>query len=244
MTKEENAAVFAKSSSGDINSLEDRIWGCVNLVSLEEHCYSSWMRTNDESWLIQMEKYRSARQEVMSDILGEGVRSNKAELWCMFKHNCAAAMRYWESGNRFLKDEADRAMRYFDYSRLCVECLLAITAICRGEAKAEEQNRPPLSDEAFWNDRKPEWNSPKTEEQQTSQEVQEAEEQVEPAGNDAQKAQEVPEASEAPAAPALPAGPDRPAGQDRPAAPGEETDKRNWLTEAAAKLKETLRCCF
>ena len=115
-----------KDTKGDINSLEDRLWACANLISLEEHNYSSWLRTKSNMWLEDMNECRRQRQQLMSEILGEGSRHGDAEIWCMFKHNAAAAFRLWESGNRFSVENPGRAERYYDMSRNRIGVMLAL----------------------------------------------------------------------------------------------------------------------
>ena len=119
-----------KDANGDINSLEDRLWACANLISLEEHNYSSWLRTHDEFWLRDMEECRNMRQQLMTEILGEGSRHGEAELWCMFKHNAASAVRLWETGNRFASTP-ERANKYYEMSRNRIGAMLALMDTAR-----------------------------------------------------------------------------------------------------------------
>lgn len=119
-----------KDANGDINSLEDRLWACANLISLEEHNYSSWLRTQDEFWLRDMEECRNMRQQLMTEILGEGSRHGEAELWCMFKHNAASAVRLWETGNRFAATPK-RANEYYEMSRNRIGAMLALMETAR-----------------------------------------------------------------------------------------------------------------
>lgn len=119
-----------KDANGDINSLEDRLWACANLISLEEHNYSSWLRTQDEFWLRDMEECRNMRQQLMTEILGEGSRHGEAELWCMFKHNAASAVRLWETGNRFASTP-ERANKYYEMSRNRIGAMLALMDTAR-----------------------------------------------------------------------------------------------------------------
>ena len=79
--------------NGDVTSLEDRMWCCANLISLEEHALSSWARTGDDSFLEKLRLFRERRTRVMKGILGARAGEQKAEIWCMFKHLLSAAMR-------------------------------------------------------------------------------------------------------------------------------------------------------
>lgn len=123
---------------GNINSLEDRLWAVANAVSLEEHAYSSYLRTNDNKYLTLMEEYRTARKKLMLDILGPDVQNSKAELWCMFKHSAAAAMRAYESGNRYVATNSDYANSMFELSRLFIHSMLVITELAeKGTAQID-----------------------------------------------------------------------------------------------------------
>ena len=135
-----------KSSTGDINSLEDRLWACANIISLEEHNYSSWLRTKDEKWLADMNECRVIRQQLMSEILGEGIRHGDAEIWCMFKHNAGAAFRLWESGNRYSKEDPERAKKYYDMSKNRIGVMLALIEYANGEPKQLEEYAESLRD--------------------------------------------------------------------------------------------------
>ena len=135
-----------KSSTGDINSLEDRLWACANIISLEEHNYSSWLRTKDEKWLADMNECREIRQQLMSEILGEVIRHGDAEIWCMFKHNAGAAFRLWESGNRYSKEAPERAKKYYEMSKNRIGVMLALIEYANGEPKQLEEYAESLRD--------------------------------------------------------------------------------------------------
>ena len=107
--------------NGNINSLEDRLWLAANLVSLEEHAYSSYLRTSDWKYVKMMEVYREQRIKVFEEILGAHAALHEAEIWCMFKHTLGAAMRAYESGNRDTQTDPILASVYFDISKTLIE---------------------------------------------------------------------------------------------------------------------------
>ena len=108
-------------TNGNINSLEDRLWLAANLVSLEEHAYSSYLRTSDWKYVKMMEVYREQRIKVFEEILGAHAALHEAEIWCMFKHTLGAAMRAYESGNRDTQTDPILASVYFDISKTLIE---------------------------------------------------------------------------------------------------------------------------
>lgn len=128
---EKTEGLFELGSDGDVNSLEDRLWACANLVSLEEHCFSSWLRTGEDCWLEEMEDCRSARQALMAGVLGPGARELDAEIWCSVKHGLACAMRLWETGNRLSGEEA---AFFYGLAKQRVAAVLALTGKARASA--------------------------------------------------------------------------------------------------------------
>ena len=60
-----------KENTGDVNSLEDRLWALANTVSIEEHAVSSYLRTRDERFLEAAYKFRDIRRTHMQRILGD-----------------------------------------------------------------------------------------------------------------------------------------------------------------------------
>lgn len=107
--------------TGNIKSLEDRLWLAANLISLEEHAYSSYLRTSDYKYIRMMEIYRQQRIIVFNDLLGIDAPNCEAELWCMFKHALGGAMRAYESGNRETGTNIDLSSKYFSISKILIE---------------------------------------------------------------------------------------------------------------------------
>lgn len=128
-------------TTGNINSLEDRLWLAANLVSLEEHAYSSYLRTSDWKYVKMMEVYREQRIRVFQEILGTNAALHEAEIWCMFKHTLGAAMRAYESGNRDTQADPILASVYFNISKTLIEQafeMIEIIVSSEGNVRGED----------------------------------------------------------------------------------------------------------
>lgn len=91
---------FNKKQELDLSSGEDLSIGLMNLISLEEHAYFSYIKTSDEKFLELLNKVREIRKEHLKKIVNE----KDGEVWCMSKHLLASSIRLIETGNKFLKD--------------------------------------------------------------------------------------------------------------------------------------------
>ena len=93
----------------DLSAWEDLSIGLMNLVSLEEHAFFSYIKTQDDKFLSILENVREMRKGLLKLIVKDDDGSEK---WCMSKHFLASSMRLFEVGNRMLhegrKDEADK----------------------------------------------------------------------------------------------------------------------------------------
>ncbi len=93
----------------DLNAWEDLSVGLMNLVSLEEHAFFSYVKTQDKKFFDILENVREMRKKLLRLIVKDDDGSEK---WCMSKHFLASSMRMFEVGNRMLhegkKDEADK----------------------------------------------------------------------------------------------------------------------------------------
>lgn len=93
----------------DLSAWEDLSIGLMNLVSLEEHAFFSYIKTNDKKFFEILENVREMRKELLKLIVKDDDGSEK---WCMSKHFLASSMRMFEVGNRMLhegkKEEADK----------------------------------------------------------------------------------------------------------------------------------------
>lgn len=114
--------------TGNIDSLEDRLWLAANLVSLEEHAYSSYLRTSDRRYIDMLGSFRENRTAVLKDMLGAAAAEQEAELWCMLKHTLGAAMRAYETGGREIARDPGLAETYFRISERMMDAALTIAA--------------------------------------------------------------------------------------------------------------------
>jgi len=88
-------------SSLDISGWEDLSIGLMNLVGLEEHCFFSYAKTNDEKFLEMLEIVREMRKKLLGLIVK---KDDDSEKWCMSKHFLASSMRLYEVANRMLHE--------------------------------------------------------------------------------------------------------------------------------------------
>ena len=91
---------FNKEHKLDLSSGEDLSIGLMNLISLEEHAYFSYIKTDEKKFLELLERIREIRKEHLKKIVNE----KNGEVWCMSKHLLASSMRFIETGNKFLKE--------------------------------------------------------------------------------------------------------------------------------------------
>lgn len=98
-----------EKNSLDLGVWEDLSIGLMNLVSLEEHAFFSYVKTQDKKFLDILENVREIRKKLLGKIVKDDDGSEK---WCMSKHFLASSMRMFEVGNRMLhegkKDEAEK----------------------------------------------------------------------------------------------------------------------------------------
>jgi hypothetical protein len=90
-----------EKSSLDISSWEDLSIGLMNLVSLEEHCFFSYVKTQDDKFLEMLNIVRELRKKLLALIVK---KDDESEKWCMSKHFLGSSMRLFEVGNRLLND--------------------------------------------------------------------------------------------------------------------------------------------
>lgn len=88
----------------DVSRNEDLAGGCMHLISLEEHLCSSFSRTDDASYLDQIDEIRKMRREAMAKLLPPDA---PGENWCIVKHLLGGAMRMNETASKLLT-EGDR----------------------------------------------------------------------------------------------------------------------------------------
>jgi len=94
----------------DLSAGEDLSIALMNLVSLEEHSFFSYVKTKDEKFLKILEIVRELRKKLLALIVKT---DDKSETWCMSKHFLASSMRLYEVGNRFLHEGKEKEAKSF-----------------------------------------------------------------------------------------------------------------------------------
>ena len=94
-----------EKNSLDLSAWEDLSVALMNLVSLEEHCFFSYVKTKDEKFLKMLEKVRELRKKLLALIVKD---EDESEKWCMSKHFLASSMRLFEVGNRLLHEKKEK----------------------------------------------------------------------------------------------------------------------------------------
>ena len=97
----------------DLSAGEDLSIALMNLVSLEEHSFFSYVKTKEEKFLEILETCRELRKRLLAKI----VNKDNSETWCMSKHLLASSMRLYEVGNRLLhENKLDEAKEMYNDS--------------------------------------------------------------------------------------------------------------------------------
>ncbi len=95
----------------DLSVGEDLSIAIMNIASLEEHSFFSYVKTKDEKFLDILEISRELRKKLLFKI----VSKDDSEKWCMSKHLLASSMRLFEVGNRLLhENKKDEAKEMYD----------------------------------------------------------------------------------------------------------------------------------
>jgi len=123
----------------DLSAWEDLSIGLMNLVSLEEHAYFSYIKTQDEKFLAILDNVREMRKSLLKLIVKDDDGSEK---WCMSKHFLASSMRLFEVGNRMLhegkKEEADK---FYKDSAELYGLFWALNVEGKGKIKINEDSK-------------------------------------------------------------------------------------------------------
>jgi tetratricopeptide (TPR) repeat protein len=97
----------------DLSSDEDLSLGVMNLISIEEHLFYTYKKTNQEKYLDYLNQIREIRKELMKKL----IRNKEGEFWCITKHLLAASMRLMEVGTKYLnRNEKEKARDFFEKS--------------------------------------------------------------------------------------------------------------------------------
>ena len=123
----------------DISAWEDLSIGLMNLVSLEEHCFFSYVRTQDDKFLKTLEAVRELRKKLLALIIK---KDDDSEIWCMSKHLLASSMRLFEVGNRLLHEGKEKEAKemYKDSAEL-YGLFWALNVESKGKIKINEDSR-------------------------------------------------------------------------------------------------------
>ena len=96
----------------DLSAGEDLSIALMNLVSLEEHSFFSYVKTKDEKFLEILEICRELRKKLLAKIVN---KDDNSEKWCMSKHLLASSIRLYETGNRLLhENKTDEAKEMYN----------------------------------------------------------------------------------------------------------------------------------
>lgn len=92
-----NKAVAQKGL--DLSAGEDLSIGVMNLISIEEHLFFTYNKTQKTKYLDLLDEVRLMRTGLMKQI----IKNYAGEEWCIGKHLLAASMRVMEVGTKELK---------------------------------------------------------------------------------------------------------------------------------------------
>ncbi len=102
---------FKESDKIDLSSKEDLAVAIMNLISIEEHLFFTYNKTNDKKYLEILNETRELRKEYLAQI----VKNPEGEIWCISKHLLSASMRFMEVGTKKLnegrKEEAEELFK-------------------------------------------------------------------------------------------------------------------------------------
>jgi len=102
---------FKEADKVDLSSKEDLAIAVMNLISIEEHLFYTYGKTNKESYLDMLNEVREIRKKYLAQI----VKDPEGEIWCISKHFLAASMRLMEVGTKKLNEnKKEEAKDLFD----------------------------------------------------------------------------------------------------------------------------------
>ena len=97
----------------DLSRDEDLVIGLMNLISLEEHFFFTYVKTNDDKYLDLLNSVRDMRKEMLAKVVINPV----GEEWCISKHLLASSMRMMEVGTKELgRGKKEDSKKFFDSS--------------------------------------------------------------------------------------------------------------------------------
>lgn len=104
-----------KGEKLDLSSDEDLSIGIMNLISIEEHFFFTYKKTNNAKYLDLLNEVREMRKSALKRI----IKDYEGEVWCISKHLLAASMRFMEVGTKALtkgdkKDAEEMFQKSYD----------------------------------------------------------------------------------------------------------------------------------
>jgi hypothetical protein len=109
----EKVKKLEKGEKLDLSSDEDLSIGIMNLISIEEHFFFTYNKTQNKKYLELLDQVREMRKSLLKRI----IKDYEGEVWCISKHLLAAAMRLMEVGTKALtKGDKKEAEEMFQKS--------------------------------------------------------------------------------------------------------------------------------
>ncbi len=93
----QKVGALKKSGTFDLALEEDLSIALMNLISLEEHCYFTGIKLEQDGYYDLLDEIRSVRK----DLLARMISTHEGETWCISKHLLAATMRLMEVGTKY-----------------------------------------------------------------------------------------------------------------------------------------------
>lgn len=102
-----------KGEKVDLSAGEDLSIAIMNLISIEEHLFFTFKKTNKKQYLNLLQEVREIRKEALKKI----IKDYEGEVWCISKHLLAASIRFMEVGTKALtKGDNKEAAEMFEKS--------------------------------------------------------------------------------------------------------------------------------
>jgi len=93
----------------DIDWQFDLTIALMNAIEREHHQRISWLMTRDDRWLLKLNKTSERRAKVMAIL----EREDPSQLHCDNKHALSEVFRYWEVGDKKLRQGKMKEAKYF-----------------------------------------------------------------------------------------------------------------------------------
>ncbi len=100
----EKVKAIEKGEKVDLSAGEDLSIAIMNLISIEEHLFFTFKKTNKKKYLNLLQEVREMRKEALKKI----IKDYEGEIWCISKHLLAASIRFMEVGTKALTKGDDK----------------------------------------------------------------------------------------------------------------------------------------